>query len=29
MKKLETALVFADIMGAFKQPNPRSKEDFE
>jgi hypothetical protein len=29
MKKLETALVFADIMGALKKPSPRSKEDFE
>jgi len=29
MKKLETALVFADIMGTLKQPIPRSKEDFE
>jgi len=29
MKKLETDRVFADIMGTFKYPIPRSKEDFE
>jgi len=29
MKKLETTPVFADIMGAFNNPIPRSKEDFE
>jgi len=29
MKKLENIHVFADIMGAFNNPIPRSKEDFE
>jgi len=29
MKKLETDPGFADIMGAFNKPIPRSKEDFE
>jgi len=29
MKKLETALVFADIMGANNKSVPRKKEDFE
>ena len=29
MKKLETTLVFADIMGTSKKPIPRDKEDFE